>query len=100
MCLAPLGERLGEGVVAGEEYDADKARGLRRDGSRGRAEGLGVFFGTAASAGRSSDGSIRLVPTSDFACISRDRAGGRCLSPSPSLSPTGEGDMRGRGPSV
>ncbi len=34
MFLSPLGERLGEGVVAREDYDADKARDLRRDGSR------------------------------------------------------------------
>jgi very-short-patch-repair endonuclease len=30
----PLGERLGEGGVSREDYDSDKARELRRDGSR------------------------------------------------------------------
>src|SRR5229473_8333722 len=34
MFLSPLGERLGEGVVARDDYDTDKARDLRRDGSR------------------------------------------------------------------
>jgi hypothetical protein len=34
MFLSPLGERLGEGVVAREDYDANRARELRRDGSR------------------------------------------------------------------
>jgi len=34
MFLSPLGERLGEGVVARDDYDANRARDLRRDGSR------------------------------------------------------------------
>ena len=39
MFLSPLGERLGEGVVTREDYDADKARKLRRDGSRAECKG-------------------------------------------------------------
>jgi very-short-patch-repair endonuclease len=34
MFLSPLGERLGEGVVARDDYDTQRARELRRDGSR------------------------------------------------------------------
>jgi very-short-patch-repair endonuclease len=34
MFLSPLGERLGEGVVARDDYDASRARDLRRNGSR------------------------------------------------------------------
>ena len=34
MFLSPLEERLGEGVVARDDYDANRARELRRDGSR------------------------------------------------------------------
>jgi len=74
MFLSPLGERLGEGVVARDDYDANWARELRRDGSRAERKVWELL---------------------------RDRRIGgakfRRQSPSPNLSPKGGEEHEGEG---
>ncbi len=70
MFLSPLGERLGEGVVARDDYDANRARDLRRDGSRAECKGWELLRDRRISGAKFR----RQYPIgpyfADFACIS------------------------------
>jgi very-short-patch-repair endonuclease len=71
MFLSPLGERLGEGVVARDDYDTQRARELRRDGSRAERKVWELL-----RARRIGEAKFRrqypIGPYfADFACISR-----------------------------
>src|SRR5260370_41161563 len=71
MLRARLGERLGEGVLTREDYDADKARELRRDGSRAERKVWELLRDRRLGGGKFR----RQYPIdryfADFACISR-----------------------------
>jgi very-short-patch-repair endonuclease len=71
MFLSPLGERLGEGVVARDDYDANRARELRRHGSRAEQKVWELLRGHRIGGAKFR----RQYPIgpyfTDFACISR-----------------------------
>ena len=70
--LSPLGERLGEGVVGRDDYDTNRARDLRRDGSRAERKVWELLRARRISGAKFR----RQYPIgpyfADFACLSRN----------------------------
>ncbi|MBI2741306.1 MAG: endonuclease domain-containing protein [Rhodospirillales bacterium] len=71
MFLSPLGERLGEGVVARDDYNATRARELRRDGSRAEQKVWELLRGRRINGAKFRRQHPIGPYFADFACISR-----------------------------